>query len=265
MTEPSPAAGPGVTGAPYPGAPVTYVEALAAGRPLREPRWGMVDVVVAIMLALLVPVVVLGALLAAGASRDGAAILLASLVSPWVGFGLWPVLTTRLQGNGPRLDLGLSLRRSDWLWGLAGGAACFLLGTVAADLTQRVFGNFDSAAGDALANAHVARWVVYAFALCALVGAPLFEELCFRGLVFAAVARTASRRGLPAVPWATVGSALLFALVHLEPVRIPVLLTIGLVLSVLRARTGRVGAGIVAHSLNNLVAVVGILASTVVH
>ncbi|HSN06292.1 MAG TPA: CPBP family intramembrane glutamic endopeptidase, partial [Candidatus Angelobacter sp.] len=70
--------------------------------------------------------------------------------------------------------------------------------------------------------------------------------------------------GLPAVPWATVGSALLFSLVHLEPVRIPVLLTIGLVLSLLRARTGRVGASVIAHSLNNLIAVLGLVASVTI-
>ena len=53
-------------------------------------------------------------------------------------------------------------------------------------------------------------------------------------------------------------AALLFALIHLEPVRIPVLLTIGLVLAVLRARTGRVGASMVAHALNNSVAILSI-------
>ena len=74
-----------------------------------------------------------------------------------------------------------------------------------------------------------------------------------------AIAKASASAGLPAVPWATIGSALLFALVHVEPVRIPVLLTIGLVLSVLRARTGRVGASIIAHSINNLIAVAGLL------
>ena len=95
------------------------------------------------------------------------------------------------------------------------------------------------------------------------MGAPIFEELCFRGLAFAAIAKATSNAGLPAVPWATIGSALLFALVHVEPVRIPVLLTIGLVLSVLRARTGRVGASIIAHSINNLVAVASLLTGVV--
>jgi membrane protease YdiL (CAAX protease family) len=250
---------PAVTGAPYPGAPVTYVEALAAGRELRVPRWGLADVFLAILIALVVPTLVLGVVLSAGVARDGSLVLLLSLMLPWLGFGLWPVVATRLRGNGPTLDLGLSVRWIDLVWGVGGAVACFVLGSLVAAATERVFGSFDSAAGDALANADVPRWVVWAFALCALVGAPLFEELCFRGLAFAALARATAARGLPAVPWATIGSALLFALVHVEPVRIPVLLTIGLVLSVLRARTGRIGASVIAHSLNNLVAVLGIL------
>jgi membrane protease YdiL (CAAX protease family) len=255
---------PVLAGAPYAGAPVTYVEALARGTALRVPRWGLADVLISLVIALVVPSLVLGALLSAGASRSNPLLLLLSLTLPWLGFGLWPILSTRLQGNGPTIDLGLSLRRSDLLWGLGGGVACFALGTLVAVATERVFGSFDSAAGDALAGTEGGSWVVWAFALCALVGAPLFEELCFRGLAFAAIAKTTSGRGLRAVPWATIGSALLFAVVHVEPVRIPVLFTIGLVLSVLRARTGRIGASVIAHSLNNAVAVIGLLVSVVV-
>jgi membrane protease YdiL (CAAX protease family) len=254
---------PYAAGAAYAGAPATYVEAVAAGRGLRVPRWGLADVLIALIVALVVPTLVLGVVLSSGAARNGALVLLLSLTLPWLGFGLWPIVTTRRQGNGPTLDLGLSLRRSDILWGVGGGVACFVLGTLVAAATERLFGSFDSAAGDALANTEGPRWVVWAFAVCALVGAPLFEELCFRGLAFAAIAKATSARGLPAVPWATIGSALLFALVHVEPVRIPLLFTIGLVLSLLRARTGRIGASIIAHSLNNAVAVAGMLVSVV--
>jgi uncharacterized protein len=248
-----------LTGAPYPGAPVAYAEALASGADLRTPRWGLVDVAIALLLSVVVPVLLLSGVLALGVPAKGATVLLLSLTLPWLGFGLWPLLTTRLQGNGATIDLGFRVRRSDVAWGIGGGVACQVLGWPVGWLTEKFFGDFGSAAGDALASADVARWVVYAFALCAVVGAPVFEELCFRGLAFAAIAKSSRYRGVAAVPIATFGSALLFSLVHLEPVRIPVLLTIGLVLSVLRARTGGVGASIIAHSLNNLVAVVGLL------
>lgn len=243
----------------YAGAPTTYRDALDRGRPLRVPRWGWGDVGLALLLSIVVPVVIVSSALAAGLPRTGAAVLLLSLMTPWVGFGLYPVLATRRKGNGPVLDLGWMLRPTDWLWGLAGGAACFLLGGLAATLTEHFTGPFDSAAGEAISNADVGTWVRVVFALCAVVGAPVFEELCFRGLVFASVAKWASGAGIRfPVPWATVTAALLFALIHLEPVRIPVLLTIGLVLAVLRAATGRVGASIVAHGLNNSVAILSI-------
>ena len=101
--------------------------------------------------------------------------------------------------------------------------------------------------------------VLYVALLFAVVGAPLMEELCFRGLAFAAIAKWADAHRIPAVPWATVGSAFLFGAIHLEPVRFPLLFVIGLVLSYLRARTGRVGASVVAHAFNNLIAVSSLL------
>jgi membrane protease YdiL (CAAX protease family) len=247
------------TGAPYPGAPVTYVEAAESGVALRTPRWGMGDVALALLIAIFVPTLVLGFVIAMGVSTTGAAVLLASLALPWLGFGLYPWWATRRKGNGVKVDLGFTVRLSDWGWGIGGGIACLVLGGIVATLTERVFGSFDSAAGNALAEADVSRWVVWVFALCAMIGAPMFEELCFRGLVFASVAKFTAERGLPAVPWATVVSAALFAGIHLEPVRFPLLLTIGLVLSWLRARTGRVGASIIAHAFNNSLSVVGLL------
>jgi len=264
--EPTPASGWSAPSGPrvpsvvvYDGAPTTYVAALEAGRPLRVPRWGWGDVGLALLLSIVVPIVIVSAVLIAGLPRTGAVVLLLSLMTPWIGFGLYPILATRSKGNGPVLDLGWTIRPVDLLWGLAGGAGAFVLGGVAAGITEHFTGPFDSAAGEAISNADVGQWVRVAFAVCAVVGAPVFEELCFRGLVFASVAKWAAGAGLRRpVPWATVLAALLFALIHLEPVRIPVLLTIGLVLAVLRARTGRVGASMVAHALNNSVAILSI-------
>lgn len=243
----------------YAGAPATYVEALEAGEPLRAPRWGLKDVAFAILIALIVPTLVLGFMLAAGPSRGGGVVLLVSLALPWVGFGLYPWLATRLQGNGPKVDLGFTLRLSDLGWGIGGGVVATVLAGVVASLTERFFGQFSSTAGDAITQVDAPRWVLYAALLCAVVGAPLFEELCFRGLAFAAIAKWADAHRIPAVPWATVGSAFLFGAIHLEPVRFPLLFVIGLVLSYLRARTGRVGASVVAHAFNNLIAVSSLL------
>jgi membrane protease YdiL (CAAX protease family) len=247
---------PDLTGAPYPGAPVTYAEALRDGAVLRRPRWGLADIAIAMLLAVIVPVIVLSVMAALGAGPGTSAFFVASFVSPWVGFGLWPWLTTRLQGNGPRIDLGLSLRWSDLGWGLLGGAACIVLGTVVAALTTLIFGEFGSAAGEALLDPGIPKALVAVVIVLIVTVGPLCEELCFRGLAFASVARFSAAHGWAAVPVATVVSALLFTLIHFEPVRIGVLLTIGLVLGLLRARTGRLGASVVAHGVNNAVAVI---------
>jgi len=247
---------PDLTGAPYPGAPVTYAEARDSGVPLKRMRWGLADVAISMLLAVIVPVIVLSVMAAAGVGPGTVPFFLATFTTPWIGFGVWPWLTTRLQGNGPRIDLGLSFRWSDVGWGLLGGVACIGLGTLVATITTLIFGEFGSAAGDAIVDAGVPKAVVLLVIVLIVTVGPLCEELCFRGLAFAATARFAARMGWAAVPVATVVSALLFTLIHFEPVRIGVLLVIGLVLSVLRARTGRLGAPVIAHGVNNAVAVV---------
>jgi len=248
-----------LTGAPYPGAPVTYAQARDAGVELRAQRWGLADIAIAMLLSLFAPILVLGLAQAVGASPGTPVWLVLAITSPWIGFGLWPWLTTRLQGNGARIDLGVAFRWSDLGWGLLGGVACWVLASLVAGLTQRFFGDFSSSAADAIVESDGSKVVTALVLVVVVTLGPFFEELCFRGLAFAAVAKSSAARGLPAVPVATIVSALLFTLIHFEVVRIGVLLTIGLVLGVLRARTGRIGASVVAHGVNNLVAVVGIV------
>jgi membrane protease YdiL (CAAX protease family) len=252
MTEPVAARPQGVA---YTGAPATTVDALAAGRDLRPARWGLADVAVLVIGGILLPLIILSVLLAAGLPQHSGAFLLLAAATPWLVFAGWPLLTTHLQGNGVRIDLGYSVEVSDIWWGLGGGVACFLLATPVGILTERVFGDFDSAAGTAALAADTSRVVLVLYALMVLIGAPLVEELAFRGLVFTAVAKHTAAAGgtrTRVLVWAGVWSTLLFAGIHLEPVRVPVLLVIGAVLAFLRARTGRVGAGVIAHAVNNL-------------
>ena len=102
----------------YRGAAATFVDAIKSGVFLRPQLWGLADVLVALLLSLLIPSVVVGVLLAVGAPKTGTIVILASLISPWVGFGLWPAFATRRQGNGPRIDLGLTFTRDDLRWGI---------------------------------------------------------------------------------------------------------------------------------------------------
>ena len=54
-------------------------------------------------------------------------------------------------------------------------------------------------------------------------------------------------------------SAVAFAVMHFEPQRLLVLVTIGAGLGIVRWRTGSLGACIVAHAVNNLPGAIGIL------
>ncbi len=80
------------------------------------------------------------------------------------------------------------------------------------------------------------------------LGAPLVEELLFRGALVSALrpAGTAAAAG---------GSAVLFGLAHAaDPVAVPPLILMGVALASLRLRTGSTWACAVAHALHNLAA-----------
>lgn len=86
-------------------------------------------------------------------------------------------------------------------------------------------------------------------AVYGILGAPVLEELLFRGLLLRALAR---RWGPgPGV----VGSALLFGLLHsMDPQAVPPLVVLGLMLGWLRVRSGSLWPGVLLHAANNAAA-----------
>ena len=83
------------------------------------------------------------------------------------------------------------------------------------------------------------------------VAAPVVEECLFRGAIEGHLLRTWKR------PWLAIAvSALVFGLVHMNPVQMVAAFLAGLVLGWLYYRTGSVLPSIVGHILNNSVAVV---------
>ena len=97
----------------------------------------------------------------------------------------------------------------------------------------------------------------------ACFGAPIVEELFFRGLV-----QTVLMRNLGTTP-AIIVQAVLFGLAHFQPgmtfnqaaIRCGTVMVLGLVNGCLRANTGRLGAGIVAHATyNTIVTVIALVA-----
>jgi membrane protease YdiL (CAAX protease family) len=232
--------------ADYPGCPVTVAEAMAEGRVLREPRWGLWDVFWSLIAAIVIGVAVGGVLYFADASMSAQVIVGTSV--PWLAFAGWPLLVTAWRGNGPRIDLGLRLTWSDVGWGAIGGFACLVTAATAAAITQIFVPDLSSAAGDAGDELlkEGGRLAVTVFALMVMVGAPIVEELFFRGLFFAAL----RKRGVGTV-FTIIVTGVVFAGFHFEPVRLFVLLPTGLILGWVRAKTGSTGAAMVAHGMVN--------------
>ncbi|HVC16364.1 MAG TPA: CPBP family intramembrane glutamic endopeptidase [Rhodanobacter sp.] len=84
---------------------------------------------------------------------------------------------------------------------------------------------------------------------------PLVEELLFRGVLLSALLQRWR------VGWAVASSSLLFALAHLPGLQyqwfaLPDLALLALALAWLRLRSGSIWPGVVAHAVNNLLAVV---------
>lgn len=234
----------------YPGCPSTVEQALARGRVLTRPRWGLPDIAYTLGGAVVLSIVgVVLALLAQEFLGLGFAwSLLIGLVTPWFALAGWPLLVTAWRGNGPRIDLGLRLTWSDVGWGVLGGLVALIVSGLVAALLSVIVGDFDSAAGEVAeeisASGPLVALIIFAFLVA--VGAPIVEEIAFRGMTYNALAK----KGLhPA--WVIAISALIFAVFHLEPTRLPILLISGTVFGVLRWFTKGLGAPIVAHAVNN--------------
>jgi len=240
--------------ADYPGCPVTVPEAEARGVSLRDPRWGIgsaiLTIVFAVALGLLVavPLFLLDAPLAVTA-------ILGTLV-PWLGLAGWPIFVTWWKGNGPRIDLGLRLTWSDAGWGALAGVVGLMLAAVVALITQAIAGDFSSAAGDVALELREAGpfWALIIFAVLVMVGAPIVEEIAFRGMLF----NSLRKRGVGAI-WTIAITAIVFSAFHFEPIRFFLLLPIGVVYGWVRWKTGSLGAAMVAHGVNNTPAALVVL------
>lgn len=231
--------------ADYPGCPATVGEAILQGRILRNPRWGLWDVMWALLGAFVVGLLVLGILYVTDAPI--AAQVLVGVTAPWIVLAGWPLLTTMRRGNGPVIDLGLRLTWADTGWGLLGGVVALLSAGVAAAITQIFVPDLSSSAGDAAQEIQDSgRLTLTAFALLVMVGAPIVEELFFRGLFYAAVRKA----GVSAF-WTIVITALVFAGFHVEPLRFFVLLPTAVVLGWVRWKTGSTAAAMVTHGMVN--------------
>lgn len=153
----------------------------------------------------------------------------------------------RLRGRGARREVGLEVRAVDLGLGLLLAGLAFVAAVALTALVALATGeDLTPTALMAVRDQPLGPWLVL-MAILIVTLVPVAEETAYRGVVWGALARRGvGPRG------ALVVSALVFALMHAEPLRLPALFAAGLVLGLGRLRTGRLGAGIIAHGLFNL-------------
>ena len=96
--------------------------------------------------------------------------------------------------------------------------------------------------------------------LLVVIGAPIVEELFFRGFFMGALERTLQTKVRRSKAWALWISAVFFGAVHFQPLQFPALVVFGLVAGWLVQRYGRLGPSIFAHMGFNAVTILILLA-----
>ncbi len=240
---------------------VPPVEGLAEDPPPGV-RWGLADAVAWFLVAqigsMLWSTVVLVAYGGRSALEDPTKtvpLLFAMQLGLWFGYGVGPLLTARMRGNGPRRDFGAYARTGD-LWWVLGGVILQVVVLPIIYIPIQLLTDGDPSESSRRLIGMADNWVdVGLLTVMILIGAPLVEELFFRGLFLRALV---FRVGAPG---GVIISALVFALVHLQPLALPGLFVFGLVAAEITRRSGRLGPAWFLHLGFNAVTL-GILLSS---
>jgi membrane protease YdiL (CAAX protease family) len=233
-------------------------------------RWGLGDAIVGFVVGVIASSIAVAIWVAAtgdsatSTSTTSVGVSVASLVGLWVGLAGAPLLASRLKGaRRLSVDFGFRLR----LWpdvplGIAVGLGSQLILLPVLYIPVRVLvPHLDQQLGQPAQHltggADVAGLVV--LGIFVVIGAPLVEELFFRGLLLRSLEKTKGlaslgRRATPTL--AVLISAVAFGLAHLEVLQLLGLTAFGIVLGVLAERWRRLGPGMVAHATFNAITVI---------
>jgi hypothetical protein len=172
------------------------------------------------------------------------------LTGLWCGFGLAAYVVTRTGGR-----LGLVIEHWDSLYVFLGLALQLVL--YLAYLPVHLSGGMNAANRELGGGT---GWLLLVPAVLTIVGAPVIEELFFRGVLLRALLELCKTRA-PAlgVVVAIVIDGALFGLAHLGSgdlwAQLPGLAAVGVVLATLAVKTGRLGPSIATHAAFNALAV----------
>jgi len=186
-----------------------------------------------------------------------------SLLGLWGGFLGAALLAIR--ASGPiRRRLGVAFRPRDLLGILVGIATQIVIGVMYQPFMKHI-DHFNAPITKLTGGSHGAGYVL--IILMTVIGAPVVEEIFFRGLLLRGLVGVATsfdrvkaqRIGMVV---AVLADGLLFGLSHGELVQLPGLMVVGIVLSVLFLKTGKLGMSIVTHASFNGLAMLSYTVST---
>jgi membrane protease YdiL (CAAX protease family) len=217
-----------------------------APAPTGTPRWGLGDAALGWLIAVAAQTIAVSAYVAAtGDDYDMLPLGAVALVQVplWLGLGGMPVYAATVKGRGVVADFGLRFRAIDAPVGFAIGVVTqavlvpllyvpILWFLDDADVAEQARSLTDRAHGPG----------VVLLVLIVVVGAPIVEELFYRGLLLRALERRLR------APIAVVVSAVLFGAAHFQLLQLPALVMFGVILAVIAQRTGRLGPCIWAHA-----------------
>jgi CAAX protease family protein len=242
-------------------ADVGTTELAASAPPIDEPprthRWGF-GAFLAVYGAFVLAAVLIGAIanVDAPGQEISVQVLLIGTMAPTLLAAGVAILFTVLRGNGPRIDLRWSFRWEDIRVGVRFGVIGVVCSTVAGVLWTRLVGeeNATSSLGRLVENHRLPIVAAIAMFLFIWLVGPVCEEIIYRGLLWGALERLNWGR------WLVFGlTTVIFAVSHLEPLRTSLLLVIGIPIGLARLVTGRLGASIVAHQINNFLPALAVL------
>lgn len=226
-----------------------------------RPWWGMGDIGLGAVF-IIACVLIAGAAVGIRPLDDMEELVVLGLVQQGAMFA-WPILVTKWKGTSLGRDWGL---RFTW-WDLPLGAGIGIAGLVTAALVSQLVASIvgltdpESASNTGFLEDGTSTSLFVALLFITLIGAPLSEELFFRGLCLRAI----NNRFGPVA--AVIGSTAMFVVLHLpsefgdEWVLGTIVLwvsiaTIGAVFAVTTLKLGRLGPAIVAHIVFNTIGVI---------
>ncbi len=186
---------------------------------------------------------------ASGYSRPSDAplpLLLASTVAVWVCLLSAMAYMSRRFGCGRFVsDYGFQIRSAD-LFGVGIGVLCQLV------IIPIVYLPLEAIWPETFAEEHVRQNAAdladrasgpstLLLIMVVVIGAPIVEELVYRGLIQRALSARLS------TPFAVAGTAALFTLIHFRPIEYPGLFVFAVVLGISASVTGRLGLPITIH------------------